>query len=254
MSSLATVASAKPGAISPRHEFSMDELERLAARMAKTTLVPKIFQGNPDNCLIAMLMGRELGIGEMQSVQNIAVVNGSPKVWGDMTLALVMNNPAYVNIETGWDEKTLTAHCTVERRGHKPHTVRFSMEDAKRMGLAGKETYKADPVRMCTWRAKQRALSDMFPDSLKGMAVISADVEPEEIYMGAAVVEPPDAMRVMQLIDGATSRDELSAAAELAKQLPEEQKSEALRRAFKAKSEKLATVDDDGLVREPVAA
>lgn len=240
-------------AVKAPQAMTIEHMEALSDRIAKSNMIPKAFQGNPSNCLIAMMMGQEIGISPMQAIQNIAVVNGTPKIWGDMTLAIVMGHPDYKNIKTGWDEKNLTAYCTIERRGHEPHTVRFSMEDAKRMGLAGKETYKADPVRMCTWRAKQRAISDMFPDSLKGMAVVSADIEPEEILMGAVVLEQPTVERVIQLINDATTRDELDGAAAIAKQLPEaDRQKKVLRDAFTLKAKSLAQVDEDGLTREPV--
>jgi hypothetical protein len=57
-----------------------------------------------------------------------------------------------------------------KRKGRKPVTAKFSVEDAKRAGLWGKQgPWQAYPKRMMQMRARGFALRDAFPDVLKGL-------------------------------------------------------------------------------------
>ena len=62
------------------------------------------------------------------------------------------------------------AVCIAHRKGRKPVTATFSVEDAKRAGLWGKQgPWQAYPKRMLQMRARGFALRDAFPDVLKGL-------------------------------------------------------------------------------------
>ncbi len=61
--------------------------------MSKSSIVPKEFIGNPGNILVAVQWGMELGLQPLQAMQNIAVINGRPSLWGDAVIALVRSSP-----------------------------------------------------------------------------------------------------------------------------------------------------------------
>src|ERR1700675_2806847 len=63
---------------------NLTEAVALAKLIASSELAPKDYKGKPGNCLIAMQLGAELGVAPMQAIQNIAVINGRPSVWGDL--------------------------------------------------------------------------------------------------------------------------------------------------------------------------
>jgi hypothetical protein len=44
-----------------------------AEALSKSTIIPKEYQRNPGNILVAMLQGMELGLGPLQALQGIAV-------------------------------------------------------------------------------------------------------------------------------------------------------------------------------------
>jgi len=104
----------------------------------------------------------------MQAMQNIAVINGRPSIWGDAMIALVRACPAFEYINETQTDKEAT--CVIKRKG-EPEAVRtFSMEDAKKAGLMGKSgPWTQYPKRMMQMRARSWALRDVFPDVLKGM-------------------------------------------------------------------------------------
>src|SRR5271169_5043266 len=77
----------RPGTFSPT---TFAEALTFSEYLAKSDLAPKDFKDKPANVLIALQMGAELGLPPMAALQNIAVINGRPSLWGDAALAVVM--------------------------------------------------------------------------------------------------------------------------------------------------------------------
>lgn len=161
--------------IEAKQQFSLaprniDEALKFADMLSKSSLVPKEFTGNPGNILVAVQWGMELGLQPMQAMQNIAVINGRPSLWGDAVIGIVKASPLceYVVEETTDTQAT----CKVKRRG-EPEQVRvFTRDDAQKAGLLGKQgPWTQYPKRMMQMRARSWALRDVFPDVLRGMPI-----------------------------------------------------------------------------------
>lgn len=172
--------SAAPAAfdLSPR---SLEEALKFADYLADSELVPKDFKGKPGNVLVAIQWGMELGLKPMQAMQNIAVINGRPSVWGDAVLALVLASPVCEYVHE-WEENG-TAFIKVKRRGKPEDLQSFSDADAKQAGLIGKQgPWSQYPKRMKKMRARAFALRDNFADVLKGIPIAeeAMDIEPVE--------------------------------------------------------------------------
>lgn len=175
--------------LSPRN---FEEAWRMADYLADSAMVPKDFQGKPGNCLVAIQWGAELGLKTMQAIQNIAVINGRPSLWGDVMLALVRASPLceYVVEDIG----ATSATCKVKRRGEPEQARTFTEEDAKAAGLLNKDgPWKQYRKRMLQMRARAWALRDVFTDVLKGlhMAEEAMDMPSPEKFMGPADVVQP---------------------------------------------------------------
>ncbi len=159
---------------------NLNEAMEFAKAIAKSDLAPKDFKDKPDNVFIAMQMGAEVGLSPMQAIQNIAVINGRPSLWGDSMLALCQVHPDFEGIQEYFDEKG-TAVCIVKRKGYEPHTQTFSLQDV----TLGKMDQKPGPwqtsrKRMMQMRARAFALRDRFADALRGLAMAeeAMDLEP----------------------------------------------------------------------------
>lgn len=149
---------------------TIDEALRFADYLAKSTIVPKDFSNNPGNILVAIQWGMELGLQPMQAMQNIAVINGRPALWGDAVIALVRSSSLCEYVYESIDGDVAT--CRVKRRGEDEQTRTFSMADAKAANLTGKQgPWTQYPKRMLQLRARAFALRDVFPDVLRGMPV-----------------------------------------------------------------------------------
>jgi hypothetical protein len=177
-------ADKKSFSLSPQ---SFDQAWTLAQMLANSEMVPKDYRGKSENCMIAMQWGDEIGLKPLQAIQNIAVINGRPAMWGDALLALVYGSQACELVNETDDGHTAT--CTVKRRGQPQQSRTFSMDDAKVAGLLGKVgPWSTNPKRMRQMRARSFALRDVFTDVLRGMAVAEEVIDIGEVDMGSAVV------------------------------------------------------------------
>lgn len=173
---------------------TLDEAMQFAGVMAKSSIIPKDYQGNPGNILVAIQWGQEIGLSPLQAMQSIAVINGRPSIWGDAMLALVRGSGLLEYIKEEPTEEGCT--CTLKRRGDQFEVARtFTPEDAKRAGLWGKTgPWQQHTKRMMQMRARAFALRDAFADVLRGVHIgEEAQDMPTERHMGAVEEVKPDA-------------------------------------------------------------
>lgn len=152
---------------------NLDHHLRLADIFSKTEMVPKAYLGKPMNILIAMEMGNQLGLPYMQALQDIAVINGKPSLYGAGFLAVIQAHKDFewMQEEPILKDGVLFGHSvTMKRRHHEPHTVIFTLDDARKAKLLGKAGPWTDyPGRMMKWRATSWCGTDKFADALRGV-------------------------------------------------------------------------------------
>lgn len=152
---------------------TITEAIQFSEMLASSQMVPRAYQGKPQDIMVCVQWGYEIGLAPMQALQNIAVINGKPSVYGDAAMALVQASPVCEDVEEyfeGEGTPNPVAVCVAKRKGRKPVVSKFSVEDAKRAGLWGKQgPWQAYPKRMLAMRARGFALRDAFPDVLKGL-------------------------------------------------------------------------------------
>jgi hypothetical protein len=205
---MATAAIAVPDPTAPRPivrlgiaPTTLDEGWRLAQMFAKSELVPKNFRGRPEDIMVAIQYGLEIGLPPMAALSSIAVINGRASLWGDGFIAVLMSSPLYadhdeyyeVTVTKGTDPvtkapitaverrdrlsaddlkaDTTLAVCTFWRHGKKtPVTRTFSIAQAKKASLWGKaRPWQEYGDRMLSMRARGFAGRDAFPDLLRGI-------------------------------------------------------------------------------------
>lgn len=166
----------------PMNLNTFEEIESFAERASRSKMVPKDFQGKPEDIILAVMQGKELGLPPIQAIQSIAMVNGRPSVWGDAVpglcyaRGLVEDHQETYEGQEGTDG--FTAICVVKRKGvASPKIGRFSQSDAKRAGLYGQAVHGKYPRRMMQWRARHAAFHDAFPDVLRGIGTREIEAE-----------------------------------------------------------------------------
>lgn len=168
---------------------NFEGLWRMATIMAASGMMPKGLE-KPEAVFVAVQMGLEVGLSPMSAVQNIAVINGRPSVWGDAGIALVEASGLLENFRETIEEKNgkLIATCFAKRKGRPDPVERtFSQDDAIRADLWGnksKTPWIQYPKRMLQMRARWWVLKDLFADVLKGLRpaeeMYDIDLEPKE--------------------------------------------------------------------------
>jgi len=174
-----------------------DDMYRFAKSIQLSHLAPDSFT-TPEQILVALQAGAELGLSPIRSLGSLYVVKGNVRLWGDTPLALVRQSGLMEYIKewiVGEIGKDLTktsddvkAVCEVKRKGD-PESIKreFTVGQARLGGLWNKKTDRGFntvwanyPQRMLQMRARALCLRDSFPDALGG-ATIAEEYEGIEI-------------------------------------------------------------------------
>ncbi len=167
---------------------SVEDLAAFAKVVIESGLAPQGFE-KPQQVFIAVQMGMELGLSPMASLRTICVINGRACIWGEGKLGLIRQSGLLAQLEEtiSGEGDNRTATCRVWRKGQQePSIGTFSMAQAAKAGLVGKDNWKKYPDRMLTHRARY-ALNDAFPDVLFGLMSV------EEAQDLAPVFDPDKA-------------------------------------------------------------
>lgn len=150
---------------------TLEEAWRLSGALAASGMTPKAYGQDQNKIMVGIMAGAEVGLTPFAALQSIAVIGNNPSLWGDGALALVQASGFLEDMEETDDGQTAT--CRLNRVGRSTPIVRtFSMEDAKKAGLAGKSgPWSQYPARMRQMRARAFALRDGFSDVLKGLHI-----------------------------------------------------------------------------------
>lgn len=177
--------------------------QKVAETLSKSAVIPTAYRGKPEDIFVAMAMGYQLGFPVEQSLQDVAVINGRPCLWGDGLLSLVLNHPECKSIkeEPIYNGQVVIGYiCTVIRKGHEPHSKSFTMQDAERAGLLKKGgVWSAYPERMLQMRARSLALRDKFADALRGLRIAEIEQDDEKVIEGEVINTTQSASQVDKL-------------------------------------------------------
>lgn len=130
----------------------------------------KISEASLNRAMATISYGKALGLTPEMSLTHCMNVNGHMSIYGDAINAIIYSSGLLKRKTEYFDEETMTAVCTIERKDIAGEETRtFSFEDAKIAGLWGKGVWRQYPKRMAQMRARGFAYRDVFPDLLHGM-------------------------------------------------------------------------------------
>lgn len=140
-----------------------------ADRIADTEFVPAAMRGRPAMVAACIMYGDEIGVGPMQSLAGIHVVDGRPFPSAELLRALVLREGHTLRIV----EATGTSCTVLAIRAGRPDSegvrVTWTIEMARAAGLAGKGAWRAYPRALLVARASTDACRMVFPDVVKGL-------------------------------------------------------------------------------------
>jgi|GEM_PF-2147154 len=175
-----------------------DTLKKMAKVLLDSHFLPNAIKSE-SQVIAIIIKGYELGVPPMESLSAITVMDGKPAASPQLMLALINRSGQLQDLLVEGSEKKCTV--TMTRRGRRPHTEVFSIEDAGRMksrdrdgnviSLNEKYNWRQMPAVMLRWRAVAACARVVFPDVIGGLYT------PDE--MGADVVIDEDG--AMQVVD-----------------------------------------------------
>lgn len=181
----------QPGQMRPSWIDVLDKGQDLAEVIANTDFVPRGLRGNQPAILAAILYGHEVGLEPMQSLAKIAVIDGKPSLAAEAQRALILA----AGHELWLEESTVTrAVWAGRRRGSKQTTrVTWTLDDAKRARIGGKQNWQSYPRQMLSARASAELARAVFADVIGGMAATEELDDFGDEPSGTADTSPPAA-------------------------------------------------------------
>lgn len=159
---------------------------RMALTFVSTEFVPKGLRNKKEAVLAAIVSGHELGIGPMQSLKHIAIVDGKPAPSAELLVALVRRAGHSISGEVGDTE------VKVKGKRHDNDdemSVIWTMEMAKTAGLANKNNWKNYPQAMLWSRAVSQLCRMLFADVIAGMGHTPEELGAETDGEGNVIID-----------------------------------------------------------------
>jgi len=140
---------------------------RLAARIHQTPFVPKALRGDPHSVLACILTGQELGLGPMQSLRMVNVIEGRPAASAELMRALVNRAGHRLSVVQATIEQ-VTLYGRRTDTGADA-TVTWTLDDARRAQLLKNPAWGKYPRSMLLARATSELCRQIFSDVIGGL-------------------------------------------------------------------------------------
>lgn len=178
----------------PVAAMSISEKQQYAELLAQASLLPKQYQRNPANVLLAMELGQSLSIPPIQAINEVHVIEGKPSASANLIGGLVRRAGHVLRIRVDRDAMQATAQIIRNDDPDYTFEVTWTMDDAKRAGSTGKDNWKKYPIAMLKARAITEVAREACPEALMGIAytpdelgaVVDQDGNPINVAANAA--------------------------------------------------------------------
>lgn len=155
------------------NEFSL--ALKMANALSSSTIVPKDYQGNIGNALIALEMSNRLGTSPLMVMQNLYIVNGRPAWSSQYIIAMINSSKKYkTELQYCFEGKGDNLSCYAFAEDYNGHEVKgptITMEMARAEGWVSKtgSKWKTMPEVMIRYRAASFFGRLNCPDMIMGI-------------------------------------------------------------------------------------
>jgi hypothetical protein len=147
-------------------QHSVRDLEVMASKVAKS----RLFNMDEAQAFTLMLLCQSRGIAPIEAVMRFDIIQGRPAMKSDAMLAEFQRLGGTVEWLSDNDnpdyQEALFSH---PKLCPKPKRVKFSMKDATRAGVVGKDNWKKYPASMLRARVVSNALRMVSPGIVSGI-------------------------------------------------------------------------------------
>lgn len=163
-----------------------DAMLALAEKVHGSGLLPyALAKSGPGGVLAVMAAGRELGMGAMEAVRSLQIVEGNVCMKADAQLARAIS---LGGVDAEWHHSDAKSAKLTLHRGGRKYTAEWTIEMAQRPGydrqgnqtapLASKGVWKQHPEAMLRARAITTAIRAFCPDVLGSSVYDPEELEP----------------------------------------------------------------------------
>lgn len=177
---------------------------------------------SPDDAFVRMSTGMQLGLSAVQSLNLIDAIPGKdgstrPSLRAKLKVALCMRHPdvEYIRCVESTNER---ATYEMKRRGREPRRLTWTIEDANRAKLSGKDNWQNYPAAMLRARASSDLVEIEAPDISNGLSTTEEVLDHVAIAQATTVTDwevtapTKHADDLGKAIDGAADKAALDAA------------------------------------------
>lgn len=178
------------------------ELLRAKALAQAGDVLPRAYRDRPGALLLVDQWAKARGIDTLTAIQTVSFIDGRPIVDATMQRALAKRAGYRVRVIEATDRQ---ATVVVLEDGAEVGRETFTMQDATRMGLAGKDNWKKNPRNMLVARATSNAIRWHAPEVLAGIGTEDEDddVPFAQIAAPAEVVRQTEPEPVVEVVEDA---------------------------------------------------
>lgn len=88
-----------PSLVVQREVINFDRLMEMSTMLAKSTIVPVMYQNRPENIFISLDLASRMGVPMMMVMQNLYIINGKPSWSGQAMASMIRANPEFKDVE-----------------------------------------------------------------------------------------------------------------------------------------------------------
>ena len=169
-----------------KYEMGMD-----LAHVGRVLAASRYFGVTEEQAITQVMMGAELGLSPVASLTGIHVVQGRPEVGAHLIAGAIARHPHYdYQVVEHTPER-----CVIEfyRDGEERGQNSFSMEDAKRAGLATKGVWRSHPKAMLFARAISQGYRYHCPDVFSCPVYVDGEISGPARTIEVTAVPPSSA-------------------------------------------------------------
>lgn len=160
----------------PEASPGLPEKIEYAKTLAASSLLPKAYQRQPANVLLALELGEALGIPAIQAINGIHIVEGKPTASAELIAALVRRAGHKLRVSVDNDQLVATAQVIRADDPEFVYEARWDMKKAHTAGLVGKGNWKTHPGQMLRNRAITEVARMAASDALYGVSHTSDEI------------------------------------------------------------------------------
>jgi hypothetical protein len=146
-----------------------DDLGPTALVAAASALAPDALRNRPQDALMVLMAGRELGFAPMQSLRLITVIKGKITLAADATVALVRKSGECIEWRCTETTATKATYVTKRKGDTEPTTLTWTIEQAQRAGLVSGTGWRSYPEAMLRARCAAALARIVYPDIVAGI-------------------------------------------------------------------------------------